>query len=158
MVVTAFADDEITVPDGVILYRRVDWDKIGGRTKCPSGATGTLNANCFTDYPLDRALALGYPDSCMSVGLGNVLQELGLPPEKMLEGYEGMGLAEINASDLRKLSRFDGTPCPQGLMACPTDTEPWHGIVFDMTIRPRKKAICKMIAQLARWTVPLVNN
>jgi hypothetical protein len=158
MAVTAFVDDSEAVHDDVILYRRVDWDKIGGRSKCPPGQVATLNGNCFTDYDAERALALGYPGPCMSVGLGNVLKDLGLPPEQMLEGFEGMGLAEINASDLRTLCRVDGTSCPQGLMASPTDAEPWHGIVFDMTFPKRPKPICKAISKLARWRVPLVND
>jgi len=38
----AFEDDAERIPDSAILYRRVDWDKIGGRDKYPPGATGTL--------------------------------------------------------------------------------------------------------------------
>jgi hypothetical protein len=63
----AFEDDAERIPDSAILYRRVDWDKIGGRDKYPPGATGTLNGNCFTDYPEWRALEMGLPGPCMSV-------------------------------------------------------------------------------------------
>src|SRR5215470_17394571 len=104
MVVTVFEDDKETVPDEVIAYRRVAWPAIGGREGCAPGETGTLNSNCFKDYPIDRALAAGFSEPCMSIGLSNILEALGYTPEKMLEGHEGMGLAEITASDLRKLT------------------------------------------------------
>lgn len=155
--IEAFSDDPVAIPDDAILYRRVDWDRIGGRDKCPSGEKGTLNANCFRDYPDERSRVAGYPGPCMSVGISTVLDELGYSADKLLEGYEGYGLAEITAGDIRRLVCADGSPCPQGIMPDPTEAEPWHGIIFDAAKRPRKTAACKAIARRARWTVPLVN-
>jgi hypothetical protein len=154
----AFEDDAERIPDSAILYRRVDWDKIGGRDKYPPGATGTLNGNCFTDYPEWRALEMGLPGPCMSVGVAPILTGHGHGPEKMLEDWEGYGLAWIRAGDLRMLERADKSPCPQGIMLFPTADEPWHGVVFDHAERPRKGAVCKAIARVAGWEIALVNE
>jgi hypothetical protein len=153
-----FADDQVGVPDEALLYRRVDWDKIGGRSRCPVGETGKINGNCFTDYPLDRATAMGYPGPCMSVGVDVVLKEHGQKAAKLLEKCEGYGLACVTAGDLRRLTRPDGSPCPQGVMLSPTEVEPWHGVVFDITDGQRKTSVCKAIARIAKWAIPLVNE
>jgi hypothetical protein len=154
--VTIFADNDAAVPNEAILYRRVDWDKIGGRDRCEPGEAGRLNGNCFTDYSREKALELGYSEPCMSVGISTVLKELGLTPDKMLEGYEEYGLAQVSAAALRNLTRADGSPCPQGIMLVETEEEPWHGVVFDLTNRPRKTSVCKAIARVATWTIPLL--
>jgi len=152
-------DDADAVPDEAILFRRVAWDKIGGRGKCPPGATGRLNANCFTDWPQEAAAKAGFPRPCMSVGVSTVLEELGYPPEKMLEDYPECGLACVNAGALRNLTRADGsTRCPQGIMLAPTEKEPWHGVVFDLTSERRGGAAKTAIAAAARWVIPLVNS
>jgi hypothetical protein len=156
--VVVFSDDENIIPSEAVLYRRVTWDKIGGRDRCPSGMAGTINANCFTDYPSERALELGYAGPCMSIGISTVLKSSGFTPDKMLEGYEGYGLAQVTASEIRSLIRGDGSPCPQGIMLVETDMEPWHGIVFDLTDRPRKAGARKAMARVASWAVPLMNE
>src|SRR6266498_2009226 len=97
MRVDTFADDLAAVPDEAIGYRRVAWDRIGGRERCPVGWVAKLRPNAFSDYPEDR-------------------------------------LACVLAGDLRKLAKGDGKLCPQGLMPAATDDEPWHGVVFDLTI------------------------
>jgi hypothetical protein len=156
--VRAFEDDLVRIPDEVILYRRIDWDKIGGRDSCPLGQAGKLNGNSFRDYPADKALTMGYPGPCMSVGVGSVLISNGRESTELLEGFDGYGLARIVAGDLRKLARVNGDQCPQGIMLAPTDTEPWHGIVFDLLERPRTRPVCKAISQVATWEIPLVNS
>jgi len=92
----------------------------------------------------------------MSIGLGSVLSELGLSPEVMLEQHPGYGLTVTRVDELRQLKRGDGEPCPQGIMASPTEVEPWHGVVFDLTCRPRKDPVKKAIARVSTWQVPLV--
>jgi hypothetical protein len=95
----------------------------------------------------------------MSVGVSTVLAEEGLSPEKMLEGYPGYGLAYFSAGDVRRLTKADGTtPCPQGVMLAPTEAEPWHGVVFDLSGTRRGKAAKNAIARIATWLVPLINN
>jgi hypothetical protein len=155
--IRVFEDDRANIPDEVILYRRVDWDKIGGRDRCPRGQSGKLNGNSFTDYPADKAWSMGYPGPCMSVGVGTVLESYGYEPIKLLEGFDNYGLARIAAGELRKLTRINGDSCPQGIMLVPTKTEPWHGVVFDLLERPRIKPVCKVISQIALWEIPLIN-
>lgn len=156
--IAAFRDDLEAVPDDALLYRRVDWDKVGGRQRTAPGEIPDLNANCFTDYPEARARELGYPGPCMSVGVSVVLAVKGYSPEDLLKGYEGYGLARVTAGDLRRLQRLDGTPCPQGIMLVPTEVEPWHGVVFDQVRRPRQKPVSKAIARVGAWEIPLRND
>lgn len=151
-----FVDDRNGVPDDALLYRRVSWGSIGGR--CPPGQLAELSGNCFRDYPDAQARALGYPGPCMSVGVGTVLQARGLQPEAMLVGHAGYGLAVVRAGDLRRLCRFDGTACEQGVMLSPTDEEPWHGVVFDKSGSARSKAVAVAVQRKAEWHVPLIGG
>ena len=154
----AFTDDDEAVPDDAILYRRVVWDKLGGRGRCPVGESPCLNGNCFTDWPADRAAAEGFPGPCMSVGVSTELDRLGLTPEKMLENYPECGLAGVSAGDLRRLVKGDGKECPQGMMLAATEAEPWHGVVFDSAGGQRTRGARDAIAATARWVIPLVNE
>jgi hypothetical protein len=152
-------DDPEAVPDTAMLYRRVAWDKIGGRSRCPLGEVGRLNANCFTDWPPDAAAEAGFLRPCMSVGVSTVLERLGYSPEKMLEDYPDYGLACVTAGVLRSLTKADGiTPCPQGIMLAPTEKEPWHGVVFDLTSERRSGAAKSAIVAAAKWVIPLLNS
>ncbi len=157
MPIAVFADD-LRIPDDSFVYRRVDWDRIGGRQACTNGEIGKLSGNAFTDYPEEKAQAMGYPGPCMSVALGVVLLDRGDPPAKVIEKYPGYGLARIRVADLRRLQRLDESPCPQGVMASPTDAEPWHGVVFDCEPGMRKKAVRAAIARVAEWEIPLINR
>jgi hypothetical protein len=153
-----FHDDVDSIPDETLLYRRVDWDKIGGREKSPIGVPASINGNCFRDYPEPRARDMGLPGACMSVGAGNLMDQHGKQPRVMLAEYDGYGLALVRAGDLRKLQRADGTPCPQGVMLCPTPDEPWHSVVFDVANQPRPNPVCKQIARAASWEIPLIRT
>jgi hypothetical protein len=158
--IAAFEDDVEAVPDEAILYRRIVWNKIGGRERCAVGATASLNDNCFTDWPADKALEEGFPGPCMSVGVSTVLASLGYTPDKMVENYPECGLACMSAGDLRNLTKMDKSqsPCPQGMMLAATDAEPWHGVVFDLAGGQRGAAARKAILRVARWVIPLVND
>jgi hypothetical protein len=158
MRVDAFADDLAAVPDETIVYRRVSWDKIGGRERCPVGCAANLRPNAFSDYPEAKALELGFPGRCMSIGVGIVLKGSGFRPEKMLERFPEEGLASMLAADLRKLTKGNGEPCPQGLMLAATDDEPWHGVVFDLTAGYKTEAAKAAIARISSWAVPLRNG
>jgi hypothetical protein len=155
---TELRDDPITVPDNAILYRRVVWSKIGGREKCPPGDVARLNGNCFTDWPEEEAAKAGFAGPCMSVGVSTVLESLGYEPDRLLDGYPGCGLACVVAGVLRNLTRADGSPCPQGVMLAPTEREPWHGVVFDLSGGRRSGAARNAIAQTAKWSIPLIND
>jgi hypothetical protein len=152
-----FVDDVDGVPDDTILYRRVAWDKIGGRARSAKGVPARLNSNCFTDWSEEKARSVGLPGPCMSIGVSIVLDRLGIPSEDLLEDPE-QGLAYMTAGQVRHLVKGDGTPCPQGVMLCPTEREPWHGVVFDVNIRPRTDAVRKSVARVAAWSIPLINH
>ncbi len=154
----AFVDDPEAVPDEAFLYRRVDWDRIGGRAACPPGEVARLSGNAFSDYPDEVARSMGYPGPCMSVGLGPLLLAAGVGPEQLIEHHEGYGVARIRVGELRRLARAAGDPCPQGVMAWPTPTEPWHCVVFALAGGARKKAVRTAIAKIAEWEIPLVNT
>jgi hypothetical protein len=154
---TQLTDDPVGVPDDTILYRRVDWDKIGGRGKYAAGEVGKLNANAFTDYDAARAATFGYAGPCMSVAASTVLAKLGKDPDVLLERFPGYGLARMRASDLRHLVRGDGMECPQGIMLAPTEAEPWHAVVFDIAGVKRPASAAKAIVRVAEWEIELVN-
>ncbi len=153
----AFIDEVEAVPDDLFVYRRVAWDSIGGRARCPAGESGSLSGNAFRDYPDAKARSLGYPGACMSVGLGATLQEHGFGPAKMLEGFAGYGLARLRVGELRRLQRANGESSPQGIMRAPTPAEPWHCVVFEPVNSPRKRAVANAIADVAAWEIPLVH-
>lgn len=155
--ITLLLDDVEGVPGDALLYRRIVWSKIGGRTHYVSGDTPSLNGNCFTDWPAAKALDEGFPGPCMSVGVSTVLDELGCTANEILAAYPECGLACVRAADLRGLTKADGAACPQGIMLAPTEKEPWHGVVFDMSGQ-RGSAAKAAIARVASWIVPLIND
>jgi hypothetical protein len=155
---TLLADDPVGVPDDATLYRRVDWDRIGGRAKYGAGEVGRLNPNAFTDYDAVRAAGYGYAGPCMSVGTSTVLDALGKRPSVLLEGFPDYGLARVRAGDLRRLVRLDGTACPQGIMLAPTQAEPWHAVIFDLAGGKRTNAVAKAIVRIAEWEIELINT
>jgi len=151
-------DDLVGIPDDTVVYRRVDWDRVGGISRCLVGGTPSLNGNCFADYPVSKAREYGLADACTSVAVGAALNASGIHTSSLLDQYPGYGLARLRVAELRVLKRGNGTACPQGIMLFPTDDEPWHGVVFDITDRPRKGAVQKAIARIAEWEVPLVRT
>lgn len=148
--------DDPAISDHVLVYRRVDWDKIGGRGRATPGVPAKISSNFFSDYPEQAARDLGYPGPCMSVGIGSVLMHLGVTPEAMLRAFPEHGLTITSVGELRQLKRGNGEPCPQGIIASPTETEPWHGVVFDLTTRPRRDPVRKAIARASTWHIPLM--
>jgi hypothetical protein len=150
--------DDPAIPDDTFVYRRVGWDHVGGQARFAIGQTASLSANAFRDYPMSKAEELGFAGPCMSVGLGHVIAEAGVSPaEAMLSGYTGYGLSACLVGTLRSLTRLDGTGCVQGLLCAPTESEPWHGVVFDVT-GVRKEAVSKAIVRASTWVVPLVRS
>jgi len=154
----SFVDHLHEVPDETVLYRRISWDLNRGRDSCPPGGTPSLNGNSFGDYSAERAQEYGYPSPCMSVGVDTILHGLGFEPMKVLEDFDGYGLASIKAGDLRSLRRASGDACPQGIMLSPTEAEPWHAVVFNLAGGSRPASVKRAIALVASWVVPLVNT
>lgn len=152
-------DDPEAIPNDVIVYRRVSWEKLGGRDACPRGDTAKLSGNAFTDYPAEKALEMGFPGPCMSVDVSTVLSARGLTPDHVLRDLSGFGLAGVRAGDLRDLRRKNGDPCPQGIMPAPTPAEPWHAVVFGAGLmKKRSGGENRAIADVAFWVLPLVNE
>lgn len=82
------------------------------------------------------------------------------PRDLLAEWGENYGIAKFTAGQVRQLVRADpgSTPCPQGVMASPTDAEPWHGVVFDLSGAERRSPVCKRIAVCAEWEIPLTHS
>lgn len=140
----AFVDDTTIGPD-VLLYRRItpqwiDWDNLDaqGRPRIKSAA--------FQDYPAQKALAMGYPGPCMSVGLEPVLREHGHEAVKMLDEHPGYGLAALIVGKLRETGE-------QGVMPRPEPAEPWHGVVFSTIGDKRTGAMKKLRQGVADWAL-----
>jgi hypothetical protein len=152
-----FADQLDVIPNDAVLLRRVDWDKVGGVDRFAGSLTPELIGNCFTDYDPVKARAMGYPGACMSVHIFAALGPEGLAGQ--IQRYPDYGFARLIARDLRELRRVDGTPCPQGIMARPTEDDPSHAVVFDlerMGESKRAAGVAKRIAAIADWEVPLI--
>lgn len=148
-------DDPEHVPDETLLYRRIGWNHLGGKDKCPRGQEATPSGNAFRDWKLADAQAAGFAGPCMSVGVGTLLQD---PVQQMLSNWQGYGLAAVEAGALRRLMRRNGTPEPQGIMLSPTDNEPWHGVVFCSNGSKKGDAVSIAISDAAFWVVPLLND
>lgn len=147
-------DDRERIPDASILLRRVGWSILGGRSRFTPDSEIKINANCFSDYTEEDARAMGLPGPCMSVGALHMLVGEGEAAPRMLRGHDDYGLVRVEAGKLRSLQKGDGTPCPQGIMWSPTDDEPWHCVVFDLSGK-RSGAGQKAIMRLAEWEIPL---
>ncbi|WP_146763082.1 hypothetical protein [Micromonospora noduli] len=146
-----FQDDD-TISDDSLLYRRItpgfiNWSKVqpDEQPKIPSQG--------FQDYPEDKARdEHGLPGACMSVDLGYILDEHGLTPEHLLEGYSGYGLVVLNVGQLRQLKGPNGQDWTQGVMRDPRPGAPWHAVAF---ARAGKKTggMKNAISGIARWVV-----
>jgi hypothetical protein len=138
-----YTDEGNSISVDALLYRRIfqgfiDWD-----SPDPNGRP-RLTSAAFQDYKLEDAQRLGLPAPAMSVGLGPILDARGLSPEKILEPFDDTyGLAVLTAGDVRSLE--------QGVMAKPTEEEPWHAVVFSMNEPKRSKRIRAVLAEKARW-------
>lgn len=150
----ALVDDPGQIPDGTVLYRRVDWNKVGGRPSEPGTICRDLTPNFFTDAPPAVAARFDLERVCMSVGTSLYL---GDHPGRMVENLPGMGVVSFLAGAVRNLVDGTGQPIPQGVMLLPTREEPWHAVVFDLSKPKRSGGACKAIARVAHWAIPLVS-
>jgi hypothetical protein len=120
-------DDPVEAPAGSHAYRRINpewW--------VPDGNGGhRLSTQAFQDNP-----------NYLSVGLGSVLATCGEPPERVLEGYEGYGLADLDVSTIRGLAL--------GVTSIPTEAEPWHGGIWGKktgSIKNKLQAMATVLVQ-----------
>jgi hypothetical protein len=154
-------DDPIGVPDGEVLLRRVAFDSIGGNRPAMNGQVAELSENAFRDYSSEKAAEMGFDGPCMSIGILSVLISEGRTAADWRDDWgKSYGIARFTAGQVRQLVLVDAakTPCPQGVMASPTDAEPWHGVVFDLSGVRRKASVCKRIKVCAEWEVPLIHT
>lgn len=146
-----FQDDD-TISDDSLLYRRIypgfiNWSKVqlGEHPKIPSQG--------FQDYPEDRAREeFGLPGACMSVDLGYILDEHGLSPADLLEGYVGYGLVVLNVGQLRHLKGPNGQDWTQGVVRDPRPGAPWHSVTFARSGK-KTNSMRNAISGIARWVV-----
>ena len=124
--------DDASIDGQGILYRRINlaWVKWG---EVLAGGPG-LSKQAFQDYPPAKAEELGLAATGMSVGSSDVLEDAGLDPLKMLDGFDdSYGLVGLSVTDVRSV-----TPSV-GIILIPTDSEPWHAMVFAQTYPRLKK-------------------
>lgn len=138
--------DNADIPDGDEVFRRVspewiDWDAID-----PEGRPG-VTSQAFQDQTEAAAERLGAPAPGMSVGVASILIARGHSHERMLDEVdpETYGLVGVFAGTLRALG--------QGIHPWPTDSEPWHAIVFDLHRPRRSKTTRAAIRDAARWII-----
>jgi len=143
--VESFDDQSDAIPDDVLLYRRIppvgiDW------TKRNMAGEPRLSGGGFQDYSAAKAADYGLPGPAMSVGLQSVLVQYGKEPGVMLDGFpDTYGLAGVRAGEVRALN--------QGVMANPTEKEPWHAVVYSKDGKRRSPSVQTKIAQVARWVL-----
>src|SRR6266568_7994270 len=134
-----FEDDE-SIDDNSILLRRVSPHHLNPAHVDADGRR-RLTSQCFQDYSADAAKDLGLPGPCMSVGLKLILQTEQRDPREMLRGFPQHGLAEVRAGDARHLTGPNGDNWAQGIMSNPTDSEPWHAVVFFVNTPKKTKGV-----------------
>ncbi len=141
----AYSDDHAAAPDDAALYRRinpdwVNWDELDTHGR------PTVTSQAFQDCTAETVARLRIPAPGMSIGIALVLEALGFGPERMLEAVDGRyGLVALEAAAIRRLE--------QGIQGWPTETEPWHGIVFQRTGTRRSKATRAAMADMATWVI-----
>jgi hypothetical protein len=148
-----FFDDIDNIANDTVLFRRiyphfVQWDGIAQDAKPPLPSQG------FQDYPAQKAREeFNLPGACMSVAVEHLLAGAGYNPEKMIEDYDGYGIAAITAGTMRSLQGPPGTNWAQGVMCNPTVEEPWHAVVFCTNGGKKTNGIQNAIVKHATWVI-----
>lgn len=132
---TSSFDDEESIPDEEFVYRRILFPNWVDDTKRDNLGRPRIKRSAFQEFGAEKARQLGYPGPCFSVGLSSVLTAHGREPTDLLEGWDSedrkYGIAHLRVADIRRKGR--------GVMARPTDQEPWHAVVFPKTTETRKQ-------------------
>lgn len=141
--VPPYSDEQDSIDDDAILYRRIHpdhilWDQAGQERAPP------ISKSAFGDYPEDRALALGCPGPAMSVHLASVLRTQGREPGDLLQS-PSYGLVRLTAGDVRSYE--------QGVQYWPTDEDESHAVVFSKNGRKRTKSQEKKVRDSAEWVI-----
>ena len=112
-----------------------------------------LRSQAFQTVSPTWAAEHDYLAPAMSVALSHLLEREGQPPDRVLDGKPaGSGIASFTVGDLQALR-------PRlGVVEDPTDSEPWHGLVFPIerrVIRAKEQAGLLEIASIYRDPDPL---
>jgi hypothetical protein len=143
--ISPYEDEPEAIPDDALLYRRIQGRWIDWATRDPDNRP-RLTGGAFQDASRKLCEQWGYPGRAMSVGLSLILEGLGFGPEKMLESIaEGVGLAALRAGDVRFLH--------QGVTRRPTDSEPWHGLIFSKLSPQKNDTTQSDLAARAVWVI-----
>lgn len=149
----AFRDDSGKITDNAVLFRRIypdfiNWDSVA------EGVGPPLPGQGFQDYPeLKAREEFGLPGACMSIAVEKLLTEAGYGPEKLIEDYEGYGVASIVAGEMRALQGPKSKDWSQGIMWDPRDGEPWHAVIFCVAGGKKTNGIQSAIARIANWAI-----
>ena len=111
-------DDDLTIPDTEILYRRAS----PGSFEWHGDELRRVTSFAFQDQSKDKTRAAGYPAVAMSVHLATTLENHRISPATLLEGYDGYGLVSLTAG----LARANN----QGVQRDPLSDDPSHALVF----------------------------
>jgi len=118
--------DDASIDANQILYRRINAIWIDWHAQLAGGPGLTRQA--FQTYTAAKANDMGYPAPGMSVGSSVLLQRHGVEPVEMLAVHgDSYGLVGLSVERIRQVSPS------LGIVSMPTDTEPWHAMVFPET-------------------------
>ncbi len=137
----AHFDDDPELQGEVGLIRRirpdwVDWTQLDAESKPRiSGIAFQLQTQAVAE-------AKGYPSRCMSFATEREVLLYDESLDVLLVGWEGYGLAKVEASVLRA-ETF-------GLQAVPELGEPWHVVAFPLISRSRAKTAQEPLARAAK--------
>lgn len=147
-----YDDQTETIPNESVVYRLIhrswiDWEQV-----TPSGPR--IRSQGFQDYTGERLQAAGCPSPALSMGLAVVLKTHGFDAHEMLHSVQfdsSYGVAALLAREVRALPGNHA----QGLMAWPTDAEPWHALMFCKYKEKKSPPISRELAALAakRWVI-----
>ena len=134
-----FEDDPRIAAD-YVLYRRIP----PGRAKETPAGIVRPNSDTLDFAPRHKAIEMGLPGPCMSLGSQLILQEKGLGPEAMLEDHEEYGLVSFRAIELRAVGlSLQVWPYPYA----------WHVVAFNTEWERIPKAARKALAESAVWVL-----
>jgi hypothetical protein len=149
----SFRDDTERIPNEATLLRRifprfVEWSGVGEAEKPDLPRQG------FQDYPEDVAQQeFNLPGACMSVAVEEMLAEAGYDASKIIEDYPGYGVAAVSAGAVRTLEGPDSKNWAQGVMWNPTDSEPWHAVVYCKVAEKKTRGMENALRLQASWRI-----
>lgn len=104
-------------------------------------------SNAFQQQTAETAAQFGLGGPCLSVALRSVWIEQSGKVEDLLAKFDvRFGVVAIPVAAVRNLVRLSGQAQPQGIMRDPTD-EPWHAVIWDLSLSPRVKAAEKALSE-----------